>query len=204
MLLLLCNGLAFVNGLAAVQIPAGSTHCAAALPTRSGLGTAFLSGRRGTAVHMSLDGPMEPKDWEATPRDAYIFPTFAWRKQYEADKELERAQQQQDEDAQREWHAWEAQLRAHAQAQFDNAAQQQGYGLSAADQAKAKLEATFLLDAVETAASEAAAEARRASAPLAEGWREAVAPGGRVYYYNEARETTWVKPVVEEDAPPEE
>ena len=111
---------------------------------------------------------------------------------------------QQEEDAQREWHAWEAQLRAHAQAQFDNAAQQQGYGLSAADQAKAKLEATFLLDAVETAASEAAAEARRASAPLAEGWREAVAPGGRVYYYNEARETTWVKPVVEEDAPPEE
>ena len=73
-----------------------------------------------------------------------------------------------------------------------------------ADQAKAKLEATFLLDAVETAASEAAAEARRASAPLAEGWREAIAPGGRVYYYNEARETTWVKPVVEEDAPPDE
>ena len=74
----------------------------------------------------------------------------------------------------------------------------------AADQAKAKLEATFLLDASETAASEAAAEARRASAPLADGWREAIAPGGRVYYYNEARETTWVKPVVEEDAPPEE
>ena len=44
----------------------------------------------------------------------------------------------------------------------------------------------------------AAAEAARAAAPLAPGWREATSPDGRTYYYDADRRTTWERPVDEE------
>ena len=69
-----------------------------------------------------------------------------------------RQARQEQEEAQEAWRvkqAREAEQKAQAQARRDKVAETEVYGLSAADQAKASLEAMFSIDATEAAAAEA-------------------------------------------------
>merc|ERR1740124_762411 len=88
-----------------------------------------------------------------------------------------RTRQARQEEAQEAWRvkqAREAEQKAQAQARRDKVAETEVYGLSAADQAKASLEAMFSIDPTEAAAAEAVelatdstAEAERGAAAAA-------------------------------------
>ena len=122
-LLLLCHGLTSLHGLAAVQLPASSNLCAAPLtgPARVVHIRSLSPAAKRCAVHMSLNST-RPVD-----------PVEAAKAAKELQQQRVRLARQKQEEAQREWQAKqdrEAQQRAQAQARLDNAAQQQGYGLS--------------------------------------------------------------------------